>query len=89
MIDTILVDGRRVQAEECFSLEEALFGLHHRPEITSWNKAKGDEWHVTCQCCGGYMEHTWSPSGHGVDPNGGHYQCGPCCGRGVFKIQLP
>ena len=84
---TTLIDGRRVQAEECLDLELALCGATHteRPELFE----RRGEWYVTCHCCGGDMDHYWSPSGHGVDPDGGHYQCGPCKGRGIFKIQMP
>ena len=77
---TILVDRRRVQAEECLSLEETLRGA----ELSEYKGA----WFLMCRCCEGGT-HFWSPSGHGVDPNGGNYQCGPCCGRGCFRVELP
>jgi len=85
---TILTDGRRVQTEGCLSLENALQGRADTEGLTEIFEERG-AWYITCQCCSGSMEHFWSPSGYGVDPNGGHYQCGPCAGRGSFKIQMP
>ena len=84
---TTLVDGRRVQAQECLALEQALLGQLYTDRSQLFERKS--QWYVTCQCCDGYQEHAWSPSGHGVDPNGGHYQCGPCAGTGSFKIQMP
>ena len=84
---TTLVDGRRILAEECLGLELALLGSTYtrRPHLF---ESKGI-WYVECQCCEGTQEHAWSPSGHGADPDGGHYSCGPCCGTGRFKIEMP
>jgi len=84
MEPTILTDGRRAQAEGCLALEDAFLGREG-----PWLFEERGAWWITCQCCDGAMEHHWSPSGHGVDPDGGHYQCGPCAGRGTFKIQMP
>ena len=82
---TTLVDGRRVDARECLNLENALCGQNHQAELTQYH----NDWGVICQCCNGELEHYWSPSGYAGDPQGGHYQCGPCVGQGIFKIQLP
>ena len=87
MESTVLIDGRRVAAEPCLGLELALVGSTY----TKWPYLYEikDVWYVECQCCAGAEQHSWSPSGYGVDPNGGHYSCGPCCGAGKFKIQMP
>ena len=82
MEPTMLTDGRRVLAEPCMQLETA---LTQEPRIF---EDRGN-WYIDCCCCEGRGEHAWSPSGHGVDPDGGHYGCGPCCGTGRFKIQMP
>ena len=87
MIKTILTDGRRVRAEECVSLEDALgIDTDHGPELEEDLRA---DWHITCQCCEGKSAHLWSPSGHRVDPDAGEYACGPCGGVGRFKVQMP
>lgn len=87
MEPAILMDGRRVQAETCLELEEALIGqlIDARPRLFEHSGV----WAVTCQCCEGGGEHLWSPSGHSVDPNSGHYSCGPCAGYGFFKVVIP
>ncbi len=86
---TILTDGRRVQAEECCDLEAALGAVgpnEGQPELS----CDGNQWYLICQCPGcASGEHAWSPSGHGVDPDGGHYGCGPCAGTGEFKVVTP
>jgi hypothetical protein len=83
---TILTDGRRVRAEECVSLEDALMGTDQIPEIA---EDKRGDWHMYCQCCEGTTAHLWSPSGHTVDPDAGEYECDPCRGVGRFKVQMP
>ena len=84
---TILTDGRKVNAESCASLEDAIMGItsSELPLIDS----KNDDWWITCACCNGWGEHSWSPSGHGVDPDGGHYACDPCAGFGRFEVKIP
>ena len=87
MEPTYLIDGRLVQAKECLVLELALTGptYTNRPQLFG----RKMEWYVECQCCDSSGEHSWSPSGHGGDPDGGNYSCGPCAGLGTFKIQMP
>ena len=93
---TILQDGRRVQADECLGLEDALGAVYPtRPQL-DWRTlysyiglADTVSWYLECFCCNGSGEHAWSPSGHGVDPDGGHYGCGPCAGTGEFKVVTP
>ena len=95
---TILQDGRRVQADGCCDMETALGAVgptEGQPEL-SWRTlysyiglADKVEWYLLCQCCVGSGEHAWSPSGHGVDPDGGHYSCGPCAATGEFKVAIP
>jgi len=95
MEPTILHDGRKVQAAECETLETALGTAPprrfpgQRVTIPTVCEIRGG-WVIVCLCCpGGSGEHTWSPSGYGVDPDGGHYSCGPCGGTGEFKIVMP
>ena len=98
---TILHDGRRVQADECRGTDFALFGPNGIPEILPVNRCLRiepgskelvtiiqDRWFIVCQCCGGSGEHVWSPlSDHRVhSDNGGHYGCEPCKGTGEFKV---
>ena len=87
-VQTILIDGRVVQAEECVDLGAALCGPTDadRPELYEFR----GRWYVNCQCCDSSNgEHAWNPRGHALDPDGGHYGCGPCCGTGSFAIQMP
>ena len=87
METTILIDGRQVLAERCLELEPALIGATYTDGVQVYERR--GTWFIECQCCRGQQEHHWSPSGHGVDPDGGHYACGPCAGMGYFKIQMP
>ena len=82
---TILTDGRKVQADECRDVEAALFGSNNLAVLQYLSPIA---W-LECQCCQGSGEHAWSPSDHGVDPEGGHYGCGPCAGSGEFKVEMP
>ena len=75
MIKTMLQDGRRVRAETCLSYDDAAYDSDLM------------ELMIECQCCHGSGEHLWSPSGYGVDPDGGHYTCEPCDGYGECKIE--
>ena len=87
MEPTRLIDGRLVNAEPCLNIEGALLG--DKGIINpSFFEHKG-HWFLSCRCCEGNGEHSWSPSGHGVDPNGGHYTCGPCAGANCFEIKMP
>jgi hypothetical protein len=45
-------------------------------------------WFITCACCGGGGEHSWSPSGYDVDPDGGVYPCEICSGDGQFQTTI-
>ena len=88
MTTTMLTDGRKVQADECQSLEYALGAVPnvgHNAELIE----TGPHWILACQCCEGSGEHHWSSSGHGVDPDGGHYGCEPCKSTGEFKVEMP
>ena len=46
------------------------------------------QWSITCACCGGGGEHSWSPSGFDVDPDGGVYPCEICSGDGQFQTTI-
>ena len=85
MEPTTLIDGRQITAAPCLNLEEALLGATYTDRAHLYESKL--IWYVECQCCNNAGEHFWSPSGHGVDPDGGHYSCGPCVGTGRFKIQ--
>jgi len=93
---TILTDGRTIQAEECLGLEAALWGPEDVPDLQERRLRSeanifgpASYWALICQCCKGPGEHSWSPSGHNVDPDGGHYGCGSCAGAGEFRIKIP
>ena len=90
MTTTVLTDGRKVQTDECCDLETALGAVSpYQPEL-SWGGNYVTRWYLICQCPGcASGEHHWSPSGHGVDPDGGHYGCDPCKGTGEFKVEMP
>ena len=86
MEPTILIDGRCILAEPCVTLSSALMGFGNHEQ---WLFEEKGKWYIACCCCEGGGEHVWSPSGYGVDPNGGHYTCGPCAGAGRFNIKMP
>jgi hypothetical protein len=87
MTATMLTDGRRVPVmDECKEFSHAI-GAWGDPLVPQMNKRGG--WYLECACCHGNGEHYWSPSGHGVDPNGGEYACEPCGGLGEFKVATP
>ena len=97
METTILTDGRQVQADECRDIDFALSGddgpvleghRHLRESATIFGPMYSS-WYIECQCCKGRREHHWSPSGHGVDPDGGEYGCEPCASKGSFKVETP
>ena len=78
-----LEDGRRVHTDNCLGIEDALAGT------ALWNALEktGEDWFVRCFCCEGSGEHSWSPSGYSVDPDGGVYACTSCYGMGQFYIE--
>ena len=66
----------------CLEIEGAVKG-----DISSQNLSFGNtEWTITCACCNGGGEHSWSPSGFDVDPDGGVYSCDVCSAKGQFHI---
>ena len=68
----------------CLEIEGAVKG-----DISSQNLSLGNiEWTITCACCGGGGEHSWSPSGYNVDPDGGVYPCEICSGKGQFQTTI-
>ena len=82
---TILVDGRRVPADECHNL---YYALTKCPEVTDI----GPYWAVVCRCCEGYGVHSWSPSSYyngASGPDSGEYSCTRCAGAGEFKVVVP
>jgi len=85
MVLIILTDGRRVSASECLEAQNAI-GAISDPPIFYCDKYG---WHLECLCCEAIGEHQWSPSGYGVDPDGGVFSCEPCDGKGLFKIETP
>ena len=98
MTTTILTDGRKVQADECQDITFALYGPDDCPALGGHRQIRERAtvfgpmftgWYLMCRCCESSGEHAWSPSGHGVDPDGGHYGCEPCKGTGEFKVVMP
>ena len=99
MMQTILSDGRKVTADECITIEDALYGPDgqgpslegHRQlrEQATVFGPKFSDWHLVCYCCEGRGEHGWSPPSYfngATGPDSGEYGCDPCAGTGKFKV---
>jgi len=90
--NTTLTDGRRVRADECLSLDAALYGPDDVPELTRGGPGLEHFWFIACRCCDWRREHTWRPvdSFNGAaGPDDGVYGCEPCGGAGCFKVVTP
>ena len=99
MIQTILSDGRKVLANECITIEDALYGPEDQgPSLEGHRQIRGEAnifgpkfsaWYLMCYCCEGRGEHSWSPANYyngATGPDGGEYGCDPCAGTGRFKV---